>query len=61
MEISRYSSKFVLMQDVAKKILKKCSGFMLDVSILGSILSNTSKNESAWKKVYAKFKYYANA
>jgi hypothetical protein len=34
---------------------------MLVVSILGSILSDTSKNESAWKKVYAQFKYYASA
>jgi len=60
MEISRYSSKFVLMQDVARKILNKCSGCMLAVSIFGSILSNTPKNESAWKKVYAQFKYYAS-
>jgi len=49
------------MQDVAQKILNKCSGCMLAVSILGSILSGTSKNESAWKKVYAQFKYYASA
>jgi len=49
------------MQDVAKKILKKCSGCMLVVSILGLVLSSTSKNESAWKKVYAQFKYYASA
>jgi len=34
---------------------------MLAVSILGSVLSGTSKNESAWKKVYAQFKYYASA
>jgi hypothetical protein len=34
---------------------------MLAVSIFGSILSNTPKNESAWKKVYAQFKYYASA
>jgi hypothetical protein len=61
MKISRYSSKFVLMQDVAQKILKKCSGCMLAVSILGSVLSGTLKNESAWKKVYAQFKYYASA
>ncbi len=61
MEISRYSSKFVLMQDIAKKILTKCSGCMLAVSILGSVLSSTSKNESAWKNVYAQFKYYASA
>ncbi len=61
MEIPIYSSKFVLMQDVAQKILNKCSGCMLAVSILGSILSGTSKNESAWKKVYAQFKYYASA
>jgi hypothetical protein len=61
MEISRYSSKFVLMQDVAKEILNKCSGCMLAVSILGSVLSNTPKNEGAWKKVYAQFKYYASA
>jgi hypothetical protein len=60
MEISRYSSKFVLMQDVAQKILNKCSGCMLVVSILGSVLSGTSKNESAWKKVYTQFKYYAS-
>jgi hypothetical protein len=49
------------MQDVARKILNKCSGCMLAVSIMGSVLSNTSKNESAWKKVYAQFKYYASA
>jgi hypothetical protein len=61
MEISRDSSKFVLMQDVAQKILKKCSGCMLAVSIFGSVLSNTPKNESAWKKVYGQFKYYASA
>jgi len=61
MEISRYSSKFVLMQDVAKKILKKCSGCMLAVSIFGSVLFDTSKNESDWKNVYAQFKYYASA
>ncbi|CAK9216345.1 unnamed protein product [Sphagnum troendelagicum] len=48
-------------EDVARKILKKCSGCMLAVSIFGSILSNTPKNESAWKKVYAQFKYYASA
>jgi len=60
MEISRDSSKFVLTQDVAKKILNKCSGCMLAVSILGSVLSETSKNESAWEKVYAQFKYYAS-
>jgi hypothetical protein len=52
-EISRYSSKFVLMQDVARKILRKCSKCMLAISILGSVLFNTSKNESAWKIVYA--------
>jgi len=34
---------------------------MLAVSILGSVLSNTSKFESAWKKVYEQFKYYASA
>jgi hypothetical protein len=34
---------------------------MLAVSILGSVLSSTSKNESAWKNVYAQFKYYASA
>jgi hypothetical protein len=61
MEISKYSSKFVLMQDVAQKILNKCSGCMLAISILGSVLSNTPKNESAWKKVYAQVKYYASA
>jgi hypothetical protein len=61
MEISKYSSMFVLMQDVAQMILNKCSGCMLAVSILGSVLSNTSKNESDWKKVYAQFKYYASA
>jgi hypothetical protein len=61
MEISRYSSKFVLVQVVAEKILNKCSGCMLAISILGSVLSSTSKNESAWKKVYAQFKYYASA
>jgi hypothetical protein len=61
MEISKYSSKFVLMQDVTRKILIKCSGCMLAISILGSVLSNTLKNESAWKKVYAQFKYYASA
>jgi hypothetical protein len=61
MEISRYSSKFILMQDVARKILIKCSGCMLATSILGSVLSSTSKNESAWKKVYAQFKHYASA
>jgi hypothetical protein len=49
------------MQDVAKKILNKCSGCMLAISILGSVLSDFSKNESAWKKVYAQFKYYASA
>ncbi|CAM6008245.1 unnamed protein product [Sphagnum balticum] len=49
------------MQDVAKKILNKCSGCMLAVSILGSVLSGTTKNESAWKKVYTQFKYYASA
>jgi hypothetical protein len=59
-EISRYSSKFVLMQDVAQKILNKCSGCMLAVSILGSVLSDTPKNGSDWKKVYAQFKYYAS-
>ncbi len=61
MEISRYSSKFVLMQDVAHKILNKCSGCMLAVSILGSVLFKTPKNENAWKKVYAQFNYYASA
>ncbi len=61
MEISRHSSKFVLMQEVARKILIKCSGCMLAISILGSALSQTLKNESAWKKVYAQFKYYASA
>jgi hypothetical protein len=61
MEISRYSSKFVLMQVVAEKILNKCMGCMLAISILGSVLSNTSKNETAWNKVYAQFKYYASA
>jgi hypothetical protein len=61
MEISRYSSRFVLMQDVGQKILKKCSGCMLAVSILGSVLSDTPKTENAWKKVYAQFKYYASA
>jgi hypothetical protein len=60
MEISRYSSKFVLMQDVAQKILNKCSGCMLAVSILGSILFTTRKNVNAWEKVYAQFKYYAS-
>jgi hypothetical protein len=49
------------MQDVAQKILKKCSGCMLAVSILGSVLSDTPKTENAWKKVYAQFKYYASA
>jgi hypothetical protein len=33
---------------------------MLAVSILGSVLFGTPKNESAWKKVYTQFKYYAN-
>jgi hypothetical protein len=60
MEISRYSSKFVLMQDVARKIVNKCSGCMLAVSIFGSVLFNTKRNGSAWKKVYAQFKYYAS-
>jgi hypothetical protein len=32
----------------------------LAISILGSVLSGTSKNESAWKKVYTQFKYYAS-
>jgi hypothetical protein len=49
------------MQDVAQKILNKCSGCMLAVSILGSVLSNTKKNGSAWENVYAQFKYYASA
>jgi hypothetical protein len=34
---------------------------MLAVSILGLVLSDTPKNEGAWKKVYAQFKYYASA
>jgi hypothetical protein len=34
---------------------------MLAVSILGSVLSDFSKNESVWKKVYAQFKYYVSA
>jgi hypothetical protein len=56
MEISRYSSKFVLMQVVAEFFLNKCMGCMLAVSILGSVF----KNETAWNKVYAQFKYYAS-
>ncbi|CAM6043671.1 unnamed protein product [Sphagnum compactum] len=48
-------------EDVAQQILNKCSGCMLAISILGSVLSETSKNESAWKKVCAQFKYYASA
>ncbi|CAM6001446.1 unnamed protein product [Sphagnum balticum] len=47
-------------EDVARKIVNKCSGCMLAVSIFGSVLFNTKRNGSAWKKVYAQFKYYAS-
>jgi hypothetical protein len=48
-------------EGVAKMILNKCSGCMLAISILGSVLSQCSKNQSDWKKVCAQFKYYASS
>lgn len=45
-------------EGIAKRLLEKCSGCLLAVKILGSILSEVPKTPEAWEKVETEFKHY---
>jgi len=51
----------VLMQHIAEKLLSKCNGCLLAITIIGAILwANEAQCPEKWKDVYDKFKDYAN-
>ncbi|KAH8947946.1 hypothetical protein BDL97_11G071500 [Sphagnum fallax] len=45
-------------EGIAKRLLEKCSGCLLAVKILGSILSEVPKTPKAWENVETEFKHY---
>jgi len=50
-----------LLQNIAKKILFKCDGCLLAITIIGVILwENKAKTPEKWEDVYEQFKYYAD-
>jgi hypothetical protein len=49
------------MQHIAEKLLSKCNGCLLAITIIGAILwANEAQTPEKWKDVYDKFKDYAN-
>jgi len=49
------------MQHIAEKLLSKCNGCLLAITIIGAILwANKAQTPEKWKDVYDKFKDYAN-
>ncbi len=49
------------MQHIAQKLLSKCNGCLLAITIIGAILwENKAQTPEKWKDVYDKFKDYAN-
>jgi len=51
----------VLMQHIAEKLLSKCDGCLLAITIIGAILwENKAKTPEKWEDVYEQFKYYAD-
>ncbi|CAM6035758.1 unnamed protein product [Sphagnum compactum] len=47
-------------EGIAKRLLEKCSGCLLAVKILGSILSKVPKTPKEWLKVETEFKHYGD-
>ncbi len=51
----------MLLQKIAEKILFKCDGCLLAITIIGEILrENKAQTPEKWKDVYDQFKYYAD-
>ncbi len=51
----------MLLQNIAEKLLFKCDGCLLAITIIGAILwENKAQTPEKWKDVYEQFKYYAD-
>ncbi|CAM6017552.1 unnamed protein product [Sphagnum balticum] len=48
-------------ENIAQKLLSKCNGCLLAITIIGAILGeNKAQSPEKWKDVYDQFKYYAD-